>query len=142
VRVIFSLGLMISGRTRLPIINEHTNEICYTLTWSKYIIEFELIETNRISSRYVVGIIIYNKIHVSSMKSQILMAIGIAIVASVLVTGLASSIYAQSNMTGGNMTGGNMTGGNMTIIDTISDGGGDGDDDDGSGEGDESGGGQ
>ena len=38
------------------------------------------------------------------MKSQILMAIGVAIVASVLVTGLASSIYAQSNMTGGNMT--------------------------------------
>jgi hypothetical protein len=35
------------------------------------------------------------------------------------VTGLASSIYAQSNMTGGN----------MTIIDTISDGGGDSDDD-------------
>jgi hypothetical protein len=53
------------------------------------------------------------------MKSQILMAIGVAIVASVLVTGLASSIYAQSNMTGGN----------MTIIDTISDGGGDSDDD-------------
>jgi hypothetical protein len=64
------------------------------------------------------------------MKSEILMAIAVAIVASVLVTGLASSIYAQSNMTGGN----------MTIIDTISDGGGDGDDD-GSGDGDESGGG-
>jgi hypothetical protein len=118
-RFIFSLGLMINGRTRLPIINEHTNEICYTLTWTKYIIKFELIETNRISSPYVVGIILHNKIHVSSMKSQILMAIGIAIVASVLVTGLASSIYAQSNMTGGN----------MTIIDTISDGGGDSDDD-------------
>jgi hypothetical protein len=113
------LGLMVNGRTRLPIINEHTNEICYTLTWTKYIIKFELIETNRISSPYVVGIILHNKIHVSSMKSQILMAIGIAIVASVLVTGLASSIYAQSNMTGGN----------MTIIDTISDGGGDSDDD-------------
>jgi hypothetical protein len=139
-RFIFSLGLMVNGRTRLPIINEHTNEICYTLTWTKYIIKFELIETNRISSPYVVGIILHNKIHVSSMKSQILMAIGIAIVASVLVTGLASSIYAQSNMTGGNMTGGNMTGGNTTIIDTMSDGGGDGDDD-GSGEGDESGGG-
>jgi hypothetical protein len=110
---------MVNGRTRLPIINEHTNEICYTLTWTKYIIKFELIETNRISSPYVVGIILHNKIHVSSMKSQILMAIGIAIVASVLVTGLASSIYAQSNMTGGN----------MTIIDTISDGGGDSDDD-------------
>jgi hypothetical protein len=49
----------------------------------------------------------------------------IAIIASVLVTGFASSIYAQSNMTVGNMTGGN-----MTIIDTISDGGGDGEDDD------------
>ena len=32
-RVIFSLGLMISGRTRLlPNINEHTNETCYTLS--------------------------------------------------------------------------------------------------------------
>lgn len=63
------------------------------------------------------------------MKSQIFIAIGVAIVASVLVTGLASTIYAQSNMTGGN----------MTIIDTISDGG-DGDDDgsgDGDGEGDD-----
>ena len=59
----------------------------------------------------------------SLMKSQIFVAIGVAIVASVLVTGLASTIYAQSNMTGGN----------MTIIDTISDGG---DDDDGSGDGD------
>ena len=48
------------------------------------------------------------------MNSQIFVAIGVAIVASVLVTGLASTIYAQSNMTGGNMTGGNMTGGNMT----------------------------
>jgi hypothetical protein len=38
------------------------------------------------------------------MKSQILMAIGLAIVASVLVTGLASTIYAQSNMTGGDST--------------------------------------
>lgn len=58
------------------------------------------------------------------MKSQIFIAIGVAIVASVLVTGLASTIYAQSNMTGGN----------MTIIDTISDGG-DGDDN-GGGDGD------
>jgi hypothetical protein len=66
------------------------------------------------------------------MKNQILMALGVAIVASVLVTGLTSSIYAQSNMTGGNMTGGNMTGGNMT---TTSDGGGDGSDD-GSGDDD------
>jgi hypothetical protein len=44
------------------------------------------------------------------MKSQIFVAIGVTIVASVLVTGLASTIYAQSNMTEGNMTGGNMTG--------------------------------
>jgi hypothetical protein len=44
------------------------------------------------------------------MKSQIFVAIGILIAASVLVTGLASTIYAQQNMTGGNMTGGNMTG--------------------------------
>ena len=67
----------------------------------------------------------------SSIKSQIFVAIGVAIVASVLVTGLASTIYAQSNISGGN----------MTIIDTISDGGsGDGDDDgigDGDGEGDD-----
>ena len=51
----------------------------------------------------------------NSMKSQIFVAIGVAIVASVLVSGLASTIYAQSNMTGGNMTGGNMTGGNMSM---------------------------
>ena len=59
------------------------------------------------------------------MKSQIFVAIGIAIVASVLVTGLASTIYAQSNMTGGNMTGGNMTGGNtsMPAAGTTGDGG-------------------
>jgi hypothetical protein len=38
------------------------------------------------------------------MESQIFIAIGLAIVTSVLVTGLASSIYTQSNMTGGNMT--------------------------------------
>ena len=56
------------------------------------------------------------------MNSQIFVAIGVAIVASVLVTGLASTIYAQSNMTGGNMTGGNMTGGNMTGA-TSTDGG-------------------
>ena len=59
------------------------------------------------------------------MKSQILMAIGVAIVASVLVTGLASSIYAQSNMTGGNTT---------MSPDTTTDGDGDGDGD-GSGDG-------
>jgi len=40
----------------------------------------------------------------SPMKSQIFVAVGVAIFASVLVTGLTSSIYAQSNMTGGNMT--------------------------------------
>jgi glucose uptake protein GlcU len=134
---------MINGRTRLPIINEHTNEVCYTLNWSKNTIKFELIETIESSSRYVIGIIIYNKIDVSSMKSQIMMAIGVAIVASVLVTGLASSIYAQSNMTGGNMTGGNMTGGNMTMpsaTDTTSgDGSGDddGEDEDNEGENEE-----
>jgi hypothetical protein len=84
------------------------------------------------SSRYVIGIIIYNKFDVSSMKSQILMAIGVAIVASVLVTGLASSIHAQSNMTGGNMTGGNMTGGMSTGGGDNGDGGeGDGDNGDG-----------
>ena len=51
------------------------------------------------------------------MKSQIFAAIGVAIVASILVTGLASTINAQSNMTGGNMTGATSTDG----------GGGDGD---------------
>ena len=55
------------------------------------------------------------------MKGQIFVAIGLAIVASVLVTGLASSIYAQSKMTGGNMTG------------AMSTGGGDGDGDNGDG---------
>ena len=65
----------------------------------------------------------------SSMKSQIFVAIGVAIVASVLVTGLASSIYAQSNMTGGNMTGGNMT----MSPDTTTDGDGDGDGQNGEG---------
>ena len=136
-RFIFSLGLMINGRIRSLNINEHTNEICYTLTWSKNTIKFELYRES--SRRYVIGIIIYSKIDVSSMKSQILMAVGVAIVASVLVTGFASSIYAQSNMTGGNMTGGNMTGGNMTggnmtmSPDTTNDG--DGDGGDGSGDG-------
>jgi len=81
---------------------------------------------------------IHNRITVTSMKNQILMALGVAIVASVLVTGLASSISAQSNMTGGNMTGGNMTGGNMTMP-SASDGGGDGDDG-GNGDGDGDGG--
>jgi hypothetical protein len=36
----------------------------------------------------------------SSLKSQIFVTIVIVLVASVLVTGLASIIYAQSNMTG------------------------------------------
>ena len=64
------------------------------------------------------------------MKSQIFVAIGVALVASVLITGLASTIYAQSNMTGGNMTG------------TAGDGGGngDGDDDDGDVDADSNGG--
>ena len=52
------------------------------------------------------------------MKSQIITAIGFAVVAAVLVTGLTSSVFGQGNMTGGNMTGGNMTagttGGNMS----------------------------
>jgi hypothetical protein len=82
------------------------------------------------------------------MKGEIFVAIGVALAASALVTGLASTIYAQSNMTGGgNMTGGNMTGGNMTggnmsmpAAGTTSDGGGDGDDGDGSGDGDGDGG--
>ena len=56
------------------------------------------------------------------MKSQIFVAIGVAIVASVLVTGLASTIYAQSNTTGGNMTGGNMS---MPAAGTTGDGGSD-----------------
>jgi hypothetical protein len=60
-----------------------------------------------------------------SMKSQIFVAMGVALVASVLVIGLGSTIYAQSNMTGGN----------MTITDTIGDG-----DDGGNGDGDGSGG--
>jgi hypothetical protein len=76
---------------------------------------------------------IHNRITVTSMKNQILMALGVTIVASVLVTGLASSISAQSNMTGGNMTGGNMT------MPSASDGGGDGDDG-GNGDGDGDGG--
>jgi hypothetical protein len=52
---------------------------------------------------------LYHKDYVRSMKSQIFVAIGVALFAAVLVAGLASTIYAQSNMTGGNMTGGNMT---------------------------------
>ena len=74
------------------------------------------------------------------MKTQIFVAIGVALVASVLVTGLASTIYAQSNMTGGgNMTGGNMTGGNMSMPSPTGagdDDGGNGDDDGDGGDGD------
>jgi lipopolysaccharide export LptBFGC system permease protein LptF len=73
-----------------------------------------------------------------SMKSQIFVAMGVALVASVLVIGLGSTIYAQSNMTGGNMTGGNMTGGNMSMpsAGTSGDDGGDGGGDDGGSDGD------
>jgi hypothetical protein len=63
------------------------------------------------------------------MISQIFVAIGVAIVASVLVTGLASTINAQSNMTGGNMS--------MPAAGTTGDDGSDnGDDGDGSDDGD------
>lgn len=58
------------------------------------------------------------------MKSQIFVAIGIALFESVLVTGLASTIYARSNMTGGNMSMPSATG-------STGDGGGDGDNGDG-----------
>ena len=64
------------------------------------------------------------------MKSQKFVAIGVAIVASVLVTGLVSTINAQSNMTGGNMTGGNVS---------LPSGIGGGDDDDGDGSDDDDG---
>ena len=50
------------------------------------------------------------------MNNQFFVAIGVAVVASVLMTGLASTINAQSNMTGANMTGANMTGANMTGV--------------------------
>jgi hypothetical protein len=74
------------------------------------------------------------------MKSQIFVAIGVAIVASVLVSGFAFTINAQSNMTGGNMTGGNMTGGNMSMpAGTTDDGGADGEDDNGNGNGGDNG---
>ena len=70
------------------------------------------------------------------MNNQFFVAIGVAVVASVLMTGLASTVNAQSNMTGANMTGANMTGANMTGANmsmpsgTTGDGGG-GDDGDG-----------
>jgi hypothetical protein len=87
------------------------------------------------STLYLLELIYIMKLIANSMKNQIFVAIGVAIVASVLVSGLASTIHAQSNMTGGNMTGGNMTGGNMTGV-TSTDGGGDGGDGDDGGEGD------
>jgi hypothetical protein len=81
------------------------------------------------------------KLVANSMKSQIFVAIGVAIVAAVLMTGLASTINAQSNMTGGNMTGGNMTGGNMNMpAGTTGDDGEDGDDGNENGDGDGDGG--
>ena len=58
--------------------------------------------------------IIYNNASTNLMNNQFFVAIGVAVVASVLMTGLASTINAQSNMTGANMTGANMTGANMT----------------------------
>lgn len=64
----------------------------------------------------------------TSMKSQIFVAIGVALVTAVLVNGLASTIYAQSNMTGGNM--------NMPSAGTSGDDGGDGGGDDGGSDGD------
>ncbi len=80
------------------------------------------------------------------MKSQIFVAIGVAIVASALLTGSASTIYAQSNMSGG-MVGGNATGGNVTLPSGIGgldggsgDGGSNGDDDSNDGEDDYEGG--
>ena len=57
----------------------------------------------------VVKLLYLIKLIANSIKSQIFGAIAVAIVASVLVTGLVSTINAQSNMTGGNMTGGNMS---------------------------------
>jgi hypothetical protein len=52
----------------------------------------------------------------SSMKSQIFVAIGVLIATSALVTGLASTIYAQSNTTGGNMTGATSTEGDGDMV--------------------------
>jgi hypothetical protein len=50
------------------------------------------------------------------MKSQIFVAIGVLIATSALVTGLASTIYAQSNTTGGNMTGATSTEGDGDMV--------------------------
>jgi len=72
----------------------------------------------------------------NSMKSQIFVAIGVAIVASVLVTGLASTIYAQSNMTGGNMS---MPTGDGSSGDGDDGGNGDGGDDENDGQSGEDG---
>jgi hypothetical protein len=64
------------------------------------------------------------------MNREIFTALGIGIIATVLVVGLTSSIYGQANMTGGNVTGGNVTGGNVTSTDANAPGddGDDGDD--------------
>jgi hypothetical protein len=40
--IYFSFGLITSGRTRASILFGHIDEICYTLTWSKISITFEL----------------------------------------------------------------------------------------------------
>jgi hypothetical protein len=75
------------------------------------------------------------------MKSQIITAIGFAVVAAVLVTGLTSSVFGQGNMTGGNMTGGNMTagtpGGNMSTANGENGNGDNGDNGDGGDNGEE-----
>ena len=77
---------------------------------------------------------IYNKDKFSLMKNQIFVVIAVAIVASVLVSGFASTINAQSNMTGGNMTGGNMTSATGATGD---DNGGDSEDENGDGDGED-----
>ena len=69
----------------------------------------------------------------SPMISQIFVAIVVVLVASVLVTGLASTINAQSNMTGGNYWWKH----SMPAAGTTGDGGSDnGDEDDGNGDDD------
>ena len=42
------------------------------------------------------------------MMNRIFLAICLTLLASIFVTGIASAIYAQSNMTAGNMTAGNI----------------------------------
>jgi ribulose kinase len=78
-RFIFSFGLITSGRARASILFGHINEIYYALTWSKNSISFELIT------------FCINKLMSIDEKSKLL-ALGIAIIASVLMTGLTSSI--------------------------------------------------